>query len=229
MDLTTLNRKLMFTLSLAFAAALAGETAAPTPERTSPDQFERDLRELCDLQPQTRRQSADEQDRLRAIMARLANGEPREVVAAMVEGLRRQKRNREIPAYREVLPQLPSLKQEMLREIRLQSDATVKAGLIACISRVKGAEVIRALLPPLDDHRLAGQGGLSELRVCDYAFNAVYLRVAQIRELGLDYTSAMSDAIHESIPLERRDERIAKLKSALTARFGADLNLPDDI
>lgn len=229
MRLNRLTRNLFFGLLLGLAASFTGRTALAAPSSPIPHPFEDDLRELCILRPQSSTHSVEERERLKAIVDRLAAGDPREVVAAIVEGLRHKKLNREIPAYRAILPELPSIRQQMLREIRLQSDAAIKAGVIACLARVKGADVLRALIPPLEDKRAAARGGLSEVRVCDRAFNVIYSRVAHIDELGFDHSSAMSDAIAPDVPREWREARIAKMKAALTARFGAELNFPDDL
>jgi hypothetical protein len=90
--------------------------------------------------------------------------------------------------------------------------------------------VLKTLFAQLDDKRpVDSHGGLSTLRICDYAFNIIHRRVAHIAELGLDHSTAMSDSIARDVPTEWRDARIAKLKKGLTDKFGTDLGLPEGL
>ena len=220
-----------FLLTTTFAAALSSVLGvSPTPSARNSDQVPNELRRLCEIGPQNSRLSAAERTEVKDIKEHLRNGDPQQVVSGFAEGIHNGKPNREVPAYRKILPELPAVKQEMLRRIAAESNPVVKGGLINCMSYVKGADVIRALMQELDDKRGAAvKGGPSQLRVCDEAFNVIYDRIAAVRELGFDFSSDMTDAIHPDVPVEGRDARIAKLKAALVAKYGPDLKLPDGL
>jgi hypothetical protein len=102
--------------------------------------------------------------------------------------------------------------------------------LVVCVGKIKGADVVRTLFGQLDDKRPGNShGARSTLRICDYAFNIIYNRVAHIAELGFDHSTDMSDSIVRDVPMEWREARIAKMKKALTEKFGPDLHLPEEL
>jgi hypothetical protein len=196
----------------------------------SKDQLRTDLSRLCALRPHSGVHSSAERDELKGTIERLKHVEPARFVDVLMSFLRTAKRNREVPVFAAVLPQFPSFTREILRRIAEEPDPTLKARLINCIRQVKGSNVIKALTSELDDKRPASRdGGVSGLRVCDSAFNVIYSRVAHIRDLGFDFSSDMSDAIHPDVPVAARDARITELKSRLVAKFGPALNLPNDL
>jgi hypothetical protein len=216
--------------NLASIVLLSAACVAAAQSNSNADQLKSDLRRLHEIRPRSgRTYSPSERDELRAILSRLNGAAADATVDLITDSLHGAKRNREVPNYAAVLPQLPALQSAMLLRIKSEADPAVKARLINCMREVKGADVLKTLVLTLDDPRPTEPGG-AVLRVCDVAFDVLYSRVAQIRELGFDASSAMSDTIAPDVPIDWRDARIGKMKSGLIAKFGANLeSLPPEI
>jgi hypothetical protein len=132
-----------------------------------------------------------------------------------------------------VLQQLdPSPKEELLAELNRESDAGRKGNLLMTLRGFQGRDVLRTLVAELDDMRAfehLRRVGPDSLRICDYAFDDLYLRLRAIPELQLSNGPERSDLIVNGTPVPWRDARIARLKAAVVAKFGSDLDLPDNM
>src|SRR5438477_12545347 len=150
MHTTNLFRNFALVVIIAgFTAVLTSFAAPPAPTERNADKVRSDLNRLRDIGPQGGRLSTSERDELERIKDHLRSSDPNEVVSGIAEGIRSGKLNREVPAYRQILPELPAVKQEVLRRIAAESDPVVKGGLINCVLRVPGADVIRTLIHQL--------------------------------------------------------------------------------
>jgi hypothetical protein len=227
----TLRRKISIPFTCVFLARLSISFGASSDtNKAEVQEIVSDLHRVTEIRPENQIHSAAEKTELNMIVQRLNDHAPSTTVSVIANNVRNAKRNKEIPAYTALLPRLPSLKQEILQRIAAESDPVTKGRLIYCTWRIKGADVIKTLVAQLDDKRPAEQpAGPSAERVCDCAFNVIYVRVARISELGLDSSTAMSDSIQPGVPIGWRDARIAKLKAGMIAKFGADLKVLDNL
>jgi hypothetical protein len=199
---------------------------------SSSGQIAMDLERIHKIPPQNQTlQPRAEREEISGIVERLNRGDHEKVASAVVNAIQKANPGREIANYAALLPKVPSVKPDILRRIQSEPNPVLKARLINCVRDVKGTDVVKALIPQLDDKTPADsqQTGPFALRVCDYAFDSIYLHVHHIPDLGLDASTAMSDIIQRDIPIDWRDARIAKLKSGLTKKFGPNLDLPNDL
>jgi hypothetical protein len=227
----TLRPNVFVLIIIAFLAFLASSFGA-SPDGTSTDaqKVANDLRRVTEIHPEAQAHSPAETAELKAIVDRLNSQAPQTTVNVIANEVRNAKRNKVVPAYTAFLPYVPSLKPELLSRISAETDPVTKGRLIYCTWKIKGADVVKTLFAQLDDKRPAEQSaGPSAERVCDCAFNVIYVRVARISELGLDSSTAMSDSIQPGVPIGWRDARIAKLKAGMIAKFGADLKVLDNL
>lgn len=220
--------------SLALLSLVVLSEAAPSSEKTPAgrplDPVGSDLAQVHKLPIYEHARSASEREQAAAIIDRLNRANHREVAEALIVAIRGAKSGREVVDYRALLPKLPQIKDHILRRISSEGDPMLKGRLVICIGDVRGGDVMRTLFAQLDDKRpVNSREGPSTLRICDYAFNIIYGRVAHIAELGLDHSTAMSDSMARDIPIEWREARIAKLKKGLTEKFGPDLRLPEGL
>lgn len=209
-----------FTSLSVFSAASSGQ------------EIEADLARIHQIPPQSEDvQSPAERKEAEAIVSRLNRADQHQLANAVTDAIRNAKTGREVADYASLMPRILSIKSEILQKIGTEPDPVLKSRLINSCRYVKGADVLKALISQLDDKRAADseQPGYFGFRVCDWAFNVIYMRLSNIPELGMDTSTAKSDSISHNVPIDWRDARIGKLKTGLTKKFGPGLHLPDQL
>lgn len=232
MHFTNFIRTAGYSLALISLPAISQASPAPA-EKPPPDRFSdplaADLAAVHKIPIHEHARSAPEREQAAAIVDRLNQANDREAAEAFIAAVRDAKAEREVVDYRVLLPKLPRIKDHILRRINVEQDPMLKGRLIICVGKLKGADVVKRLFAQLDDKRpVDSRDGPSTLRICDYAFDIIYVRVAHIPELGLDHSSDMSDSIVRDVRMGSREARIAKLKKGLTEKFGPDLHLLEE-
>jgi hypothetical protein len=192
------------------------------------DPIRADLKRLGELDAVAAK-SPDKKLEATQILERINHSDHETVAQAFVDSVTEANSRKVVFSYAQALPKLSrDVRSAVLNKLGAETDAIRKAKLIGALSVVEGPEVVKALFPLLDDRRkaeIAGAPWTDRFRVCDHAFNRIYMLVRRIPEIGLNAGPEMSDAIQTDVPIEWRDQRIAKLKSGLVAKFGSKLDL----
>jgi len=96
--------------------------------------------------------------------------------------------------------------------------SAAKGKLIVAMRHCQNMDCIQALEHCLDDKRavLFEARGPRPRRVCDLAYDELYLKLRSDTRFGLDSSPRMKDVISEKTPIKSRDVLIAKLKAKLT-------------
>jgi hypothetical protein len=99
------------------------------------------------------------------------------------------------------------------------SDAVPKGKLVVALRHCNGAEVIHALGGCLGDKRSVAfeAHGAHPRRVCDLAYDELFLKLRDDPRYGLDTSPKMKGIILEKTPEKTRDAQIAKLKAKLAS------------
>jgi hypothetical protein len=197
-----------------------------------PDQIRADVKRLGELGVDAKK-SQDQKLEATQILERVNDSNPEIVAQAFVDSVTEANSRKVVFAYAQALPKLGrDARLAIFNKVGAERDAVPKAKLIGALYVVEGPDVVRALFPALEDRRkaeIADEPWTDSFRVCDHAYNRIYLLVRHIRELGLNAGTEMSDAVQTGVPMDWRDARIAKLKQGLIAKFGPDLNLPEKL
>ena len=103
--------------------------------------------------------------------------------------------------------------------LKTSKDAVPKGKLIVALRRCHGDEGIRGLTACLDDKRVVTfeAHGAHPRRVCDLAYDELFLKLRGDPRYGLDPSPHMRGVITEKIPDKARDALIAKLKAKLAS------------
>lgn len=98
-------------------------------------------------------------------------------------------------------------------------DPVAKGKLVVALRHCEGDPVVHALAACLDDVRpvLFEAHGAHPRRVCDLAYDELFLKLRDDPHYGLDPTPRMTGVITEKTPVKSRDVLIAKLKANLAA------------
>lgn len=107
-------------------------------------------------------------------------------------------------------------------------DPVSKGKLIVALRHCNGDDSIHALAANLSDIRPVPFESHSKTprRVCDLAYDELYLKLRTDPRYGLDPTRHMRGVITEDTPVKARDALIAKLKTTLATQPAATLPLP---
>lgn len=187
-------------------------------------------RQLADFQkiPSEVTRSPADRAKAEAIVNHL-DSLPRPLVyRTVLDAVVRAKTEREIVRYRAMLPHLdPVFRDELLVRLRAEPNPVGKANVLVCLQRFNGAAVVRALVEQFADKRAAEPNASAwpqALRVCDYAFIALYAICSRTPELGL--TGIGSPIVHDT-SVQLREDRLQHAKAALIAKYGPELKIED--
>ncbi len=176
---------------------------------------------------------SDEKAETNKIVERLNQQDTHAVASQLLSAIQDASSRKQIGSYAALLPKLhPEVKAAVLARLIAEPDANQKARLVRALYFAEGSDVVKALFSQLNDTRPAdidGNAASTAMRVCDYAFNRIYMLVRNIPELELNAGTEMSDAIQIGVPVEWRDARIAKLKAGMIKKFGRELSLQDNL
>jgi hypothetical protein len=195
------------------------------------DPIRADLKRLGELNALATK-SPDKKLEATQILERINRSDHKTVAQAFVDSVTEADSRKVVFSYAQALPKLSGdVRSAVLKKLGAETDAIRKAKLIGGLSVIEGPDVVKALFPLLDNREkaeIAGAPWTDRFRVCDHAYNRIYLLVRRVRELGLNAGPEMSDAIQTDVPIEWRDARIAKLKQRLIAKFGSNLDFPSE-
>jgi len=113
-----------------------------------------------------------------------------------------------------VAPLSPASCAALEARLKDATTPTVKGKLIVALRHCHGPGSFRDLIICLDDKRTVPfeAHGPAPRRVCDLAYDELFLKLRAVPQYGLDPTPRMRDAITETMPVRRRNSLIAKLK-----------------
>ena len=142
------------------------------------------------------------------------------VAAAVIDHIIASRNGAEATAYNELLEAFaPDACTAVLDRLGKTDQATPKGKLIVALRHCQGDEPLHALTACLDDKRPVSfeAHGAHPRRVCDLAYDELFLKLRNDPRYGLDPTARMKELIGAKTPIKTRDALIAKLKSKLAA------------
>jgi len=141
------------------------------------------------------------------------------VAAAVVDHIIASRTGVEATAFNELVEALtPDGCAALLDRFAKTDDPLVKGKLIVALRHCQNAECLRILEACLDDNRPVPfeAHGKHPRRVCDLAYDELFLKLRSDSRYGLDSSRRMKGVISEKTPIKARDALIAKLKAKLT-------------
>jgi hypothetical protein len=127
----------------------------------------------------------------------------------------------EATAYGELVEVLkPEGCEALLDSLRKTDDPLAKGKLIVALRHCQGPEAIHALAVCLDDKRRFPfeAHGAHPRRVCDAAYDELFLKLRSDPHYGLDASPRKKGLITEGTPVKSRDALIAKLKARMAGK-----------
>lgn len=165
---------------------------------------------------------AKTEDQRTAIIDFLQHFDRKAVAAALIDHILASRTGAEATTYNKLVEALsPDGCQALLDRLGKTDDAVAKGKLVVAMRHCQGDNVIRALKGCLDDTRPVPfeARGAHPRRVCDLAYDELFLKLRSDPRYGLDPSAKMTGIISERTPVKERDERIAKLKGLIAAPF----------
>ena len=146
----------------------------------------------------------------------------RKVVAgAVVDHIIASRTGTEATTFNELLATLnPDGCAAALDRLVIADQPIAKGKLIVALRHCQGEEAIQALATCLDDPRPVHfeARGANPRRVCDLAYDELFLKLRSDSHYGLDSSPRMRGIITAKTPVKARTVLIAKLKAALAAK-----------
>jgi hypothetical protein len=146
----------------------------------------------------------------------------RKVVAgAVVDHIIASRTGTEATTFNELLATLnPDGCAAALDRLMIADEPIAKGKLIVALRHCQGEEAIQALAGCLDDTRPVHfeTHGANPRRICDLAYDELFLKLRSDPRYGLDSSPRMHGVISEKTPVKTRTALIVKLKSALAAK-----------
>jgi hypothetical protein len=168
---------------------------------------------------------AKTEDQRTAIVDFLQHFDRKDVAAALVDHIVGSETGGEATIYNTLVEGLsPDGCEAVMDRLAKTDDAVAKGKLVVALRHCQGDAVARALAGCLGDTRAVPfeARGAHPRRVCDLAFDELYLKLRSDARYGFDPGAKMTGIISERTPVKERDARIAKLKGMLaTAPPGA--------
>lgn len=157
-------------------------------------------------------------DQRAAVVSYLKSLDHKLVAAALVDHIVASRTGNEATAFNGLIDALSSdTGAAIIERMGKVVHPAAKGKLIVALRRCPGAASRRALEGCLDDKRpvpFEARGPLPR-RVCDMAYDELYLQLRSDRHYGLDPSPHMKGLITETMPVKKRDSEIAKLKAKL--------------
>jgi hypothetical protein len=163
---------------------------------------------------------AKTEDQRTAIIDFLQHFDRKAVAAALIDHIVASQTGAEATTYNKLVEALgPDGCEALLDRLGRTDDAVAKGKLVVALRHCQGDDVIRALAGCLDDTRAVPfeARGAHPRRVCDLAYDELFLKLRSDPRYGLDPSPKMTGIITERTPAKERDGRIAKLKAAIAA------------
>jgi hypothetical protein len=161
---------------------------------------------------------AKTEDQRTAIVDFLQHFDRKQVAAALVDHIVGSQTGGEATIYNTLVEGLsPDGCEAVMDRLGKTNDAVAKGKLVVALRHCQGDAVVHALAGCLGDTREVPfeARGAHPRRVCDLAFDELYLKLRSDARYGFDPSAKMAGIISERTPVKERDARIAKLKGLL--------------
>jgi len=165
--------------------------------------------------------AAKTQDQRATVIEYLQHLDRKLVVAAVIDHIVAARNGSEATAYNELLATLnPDGCSAVLDRLLITDQPIPKGKLIVALRHCQGDEPIHALAGFLADQRpvLFEAHTAHPRRICDLAYDELYLKLRANPRYGLDSGPHMRAIITEKTPVKTRAALIAKLKGKLAAK-----------
>jgi hypothetical protein len=169
------------------------------------------------------------EDQRTAIIDFLQHFDRKAVAAALIDHIVSSRTGAEATTYNKLVEALgPDGCQALLDRLGKTDDAVAKGKLVVALRHCQGDDVIHALTACLVDTRPVPfeARGAHPRRVCDLAYDELFLKLRTDPRYGLDPSAKMTGIISERTPVKERDERIAKLEGLIAAPSPAPAAIP---
>jgi len=149
------------------------------------------------------------------------------VASALIDHIIASRTGEEATAYNKLVEGLnPDGCQALLDRLSIETDAIPKGKLIVALRHCQSPGAISALAASLDDTRPVPFAAHTShpRRVCDLAYDELFLKLRNEPRYGLDTSSQMKGIILEKTPATERYALIAKLKQSLAPTVSGSPN-----
>jgi hypothetical protein len=164
--------------------------------------------------------TAKTDDQRVAIIDYLQHLDRKVVAGALVDHILASQNGTEATAYNKLVEALnPDGCAAVIDRLATSTGPSAKGKLIVALRRCQAPEAVHALAASLDDKRpfLFATRGAHPKRVCDMAYNELFLKLRADHRYHLDASRRMTGFITEKMPDKARDALIAKLRKELAA------------
>jgi len=165
--------------------------------------------------------AAKTEDQRATVIDYLQHMDHKLVAADLVDHLIASRNGTEATIYNQLVEALkPDGCAAVLDRLEIADEPTTKGKLIVALRHCQGNESLKALQGCLEDKRPVPfeVHGTHPRRVCDMAYDELYLKLRNDEQYGLDASPRMQGIITEKTPEQSRDDLIAKLKSKLAKK-----------
>ena len=124
----------------------------------------------------------------------------------------------------------PSLREQFLLRAASEGNPRQKRNFIRLAEAFWTDDTVKFLVSQLEDKSPAdteGEPSPNAVRICDYALNVLYKNLRTDLGLRIGVGTGDGDAIVPDVAIAKREEWIGALKTALVAKYGTDLNVPE--
>lgn len=164
--------------------------------------------------------AAKTEDQRVAIIDYLQHFESKMVAGALIDHIVDSENGEQATAYDKLVAGLgPDGVAAVLDHMANTDDAVAKGKLVVALRHCQGPDVINALAGCLKDKRAVPfeAHGPHPRRVCDLAYDELFLKLRTDPRYGLDPSPKMIGIVTERTPVKARDGLIAKLRALIAA------------
>lgn len=161
-------------------------------------------------------------DQRTAVIDYLRHLDQKLVAATLIDQIIASRNGTEATFYSRMVQALnPDASAALLDRLEKTDDPTAKGKLIVALRHCQGGKSLQALEGCLDDKRLVlfESHGSHPRRVCDLAYDELFLKLRNDSHYGLDASPRMNGIITEKMPMNSRDTLIVKLKAKLAEQI----------
>jgi hypothetical protein len=162
--------------------------------------------------------AAKTDDQRAAIIDFLQHYDRKTVAGALIDHIVNSRSGNEATEFNKLIEALsPDGCMALLDRLAIEKEAVAKGKLIVALRHCQGREAIPALAACLDDKRPVKFEAKTPTprRVCDLAYDELYLKLRTNPSYKLDNSPQMRDLISEKTPATKRDEMIERLRASL--------------
>jgi hypothetical protein len=169
-----------------------------------------------------------------AFVAKINSFEPHVIEDVILNRIAAARNGKHLVKFKFLLERItPSLQTSFIARAAAEPVPRQKRNFVRLAPAFWGRDIARFLMDQLEDKRPAdSEGNVSyrsshEVRICDCAFNVLYEQFRETVGVKMGFGPGGGDAIVNDVPMVQRDQWIATLKSALIAKYGADLKIDE--